>query len=205
MAQSLARRYERESQGLPTIVAPAAPATYASEGKRVEVTHVDVLTASSSRPGRSRYRSTRTNASTPAAAPAMTSASRRHRCCQTSNTTITAGTRRAPTCARARANSLTGSGICDAALPRSSVTPWLVSLPRRHQPKGPRPHPTPESHDIARMTEVPIARGTRRRERVARQGDPDGRRSCGRSHVVPSLATAATTRRSRTMPANSPP
>ena len=95
IATSLARLHDRASQGLPTIVAPAAPATYASEGKRVEVTHVDVDTALSSRPGRSRYRSTRTKMMTPAAAPTMTSPIRRHRRCHTSNATITTGTRSA--------------------------------------------------------------------------------------------------------------
>ena len=80
----------------------------------------------------------------------------------------------------------------------------LAETEQQHeQDRGHTPHH--ESHDVARMAEVPIARGTSCRERVARQGDSDGCRSRGRSHVVPSRATAATTRRSSTMPASSPP
>ena len=52
-AMSAARRHERLSHGLPTIATAAAPARYARDGKRVDATHVPLVTASGSRPGRS--------------------------------------------------------------------------------------------------------------------------------------------------------
>ena len=44
---------QRESHGLPTVVAAAAPATYASDGKRVDATHVPLVTAPATRGCRS--------------------------------------------------------------------------------------------------------------------------------------------------------
>ena len=54
---SAACRHDRDSHGLPTMVAAAAPTRYGSVGNRVDATQVSPVRASASRPGRSSARS----------------------------------------------------------------------------------------------------------------------------------------------------
>ena len=91
-ARSLARFHERESQGLPTTVAAATPATNASDGNRVDATHVPLVTAPATRGCRSSTTSSTANSAAPAAAASTRIPRRRHRCCTTSTISTNSGT-----------------------------------------------------------------------------------------------------------------
>ena len=202
---SVARRHDRESHGLPTIVAAAAPATYASDGKRVEATHVPLhRVRRAGRGGRGTRSSERRTRPRRPRRRARRAPSRRQRCCRPASTTTTAGHERARRPGRAPART---RGPRRGPRPRPargrSVTPCARRRCRAgaaddEHDRGHAPHD--QAHDVARMAEVPLAgRRARRRARRPSGGTSDGAPVAdGRGHVVPSRATAATTRSSST-------
>ena len=140
-------------------------------------------------------------------APPSTTSKRRHRCSTRSTTTTTAGTRMLATCASA-SSKLTHRRR-DPCRSAPEVGRRAIAGGRgqrdHHREDGGCGTPHHQAHHVAGMTEVAVARWSRVDDRRARWGRAElsfWRRE--RGHVVPSRATAATTRSMSTEPASRP-
>ena len=207
--QSQLRRQDRESQGFPSVATAATAARKGSDGKRLDSTHVSPVTPSGICRWRDKRASSKAKSPAPAAPASATMSSRCQRRFTTSPTTTARGTARAAIWIKPSRNSRTEPGRRVTTRPTSVVTPSLVEVATRdedgqHQRRRP---PQGQANDVAGMPEAALSRRLPVEPGRSRRAVHGFRDRVGQdaAHVVPSRATAATTRSRRTVPAKRPP